>query len=189
MKDGTKNMAVTAVMTAVICMLAPLSIPIGPVPVSLATLAILFTVYILGMKRAVAAVMLYLLIGLAGVPVFSGFSAGPAKLLGPTGGYLIGYIPMAAIAGLVTDRFYKNRIISILGMAAATAVLYAVGTVWLACSAGMSLEAALAAGVIPFIPLDLVKTVAAALIGPLLKTRLETAGLTSLSLSDNRRNS
>ncbi|MBQ7582973.1 MAG: biotin transporter BioY [Lachnospiraceae bacterium] len=188
-KDGTKNMAVTAVMTAVICMLAPLSIPIGPVPVSLATLAILFTVYILGMKRAVAAVMLYLLIGLAGVPVFSGFSAGPAKLLGPTGGYLIGYIPMAAIAGLVTDRFYKNRIISILGMAAATAVLYAVGTVWLACSAGMSLEAALAAGVIPFIPLDLVKTVAAALIGPLLKTRLETAGLTSLSLSDNRRNS
>ena len=178
MNEKTKNMAVIAVMTAVICILAPISIPIGPVPISLGTLAVLLSVYVLGMKRSVIAIVLYLLIGLVGVPVFSGFSGGAAKLAGPTGGYLIGYIPMVLIAGLVIDRYYKNRIISIIGMIAATVVLYAIGTAWLAYSAGMDFPAALAAGVIPFIPLDLVKIVIAALLGPVLKTRLEKAGLT-----------
>ena len=189
MKIKTKDMVMTALMTAVICILAPVSIPVGPVPISLATLAILIAVYVLGMKRALAAVVLYLLIGLAGVPVFSGYSAGPAKLAGPTGGYLIGYIPMVAIAGLIVDRYYKNRIISTAGMIAATAVLYLIGTAWLACSANMSFAAALMAGVIPFIPLDMVKIVIAAILGPVLKARLDRAGeITSPSLSDNRCN-
>ena len=170
-------MTLIAVMTAVMCVLSPISNPLGPVPVSLATLVILLTAYILGMKRAVIAVILYLLIGLAGVPVFSGFSGGIAKLIGPTGGYLIGYIPMVLIAGLIIDRYYRNYLISITGMAAATAVLYAIGTAWLAYSASMTPAAALAAGVIPFIPLDLVKIVIAAVLGPVLRLRLEKAGL------------
>lgn len=179
MNTKTKNMAVTAVMTALICVVAPISIPVGPIPVSLATLALYFTVYILGTKKAVTAVILYLLIGLAGLPVFSGFSAGPAKLMGPTGGYLLGYIPMVLISGLVIERHYRNRLLSAAGMAAATAVLYAIGTGWLAFSAKMTLEAALAAGVVPFIPLDMIKIVIAAILGPVLKSRLETAGLTA----------
>ena len=177
MNEKTKNLVLIAVMAAVICVLAPVSIPIGPVPISLGTLAILITVYVLGMKRALIAVAIYLLIGLAGVPVFSGYSSGPAKLLGPTGGYLIGYIPMVAIAGIIIDKYYKNIIISMLGMIAATAVLYAIGTAWLAYSANMGFSAALAAGVIPFIPLDLGKIVISALAGPVLRSRLEKAGL------------
>lgn len=177
--DKTKNIALTAMMTALICVASPVSVPIGPVPISVATLVIFLAVYILGMKRALIAVMLYLLIGLAGVPVFSGFSAGPAKLLGPTGGYLIGYIPMTLISGLFIDRHYRNRMISVAGMILATAVLYLLGTAWLAYSAGMTFTAALAAGVIPFIPLDLLKTVIAAVLGPVLKTRLEKAGVIS----------
>ena len=189
MSEKTKNMAVTAVMTAVICIIAPFSIPIGPVPVSLATLVILLAVYILGMRRALIAVVLYLLIGLAGVPVFSGFSSGPAKLVGPTGGYLLGYIPMVILAGLVIDRYYRNRLISIAGMAAATALLYALGTAYLAYSTGITFEAALAAGVLPFIPLDAIKIVTAAILGPMIRARVERAGLISLSLSDSRCNS
>lgn len=181
MNNKTRNIALIAMMTALICVASPVSIPIGPVPISLATLVILLSVYILGMKRALIAVTLYLLIGLAGVPVFSGFSAGPAKLLGPTGGYLIGYIPMTFIAGYIIDRHYRNRIISAGGMILATAVLYLMGTVWLAYSAGMTFEAALAAGVIPFIPLDLVKIGIAAVLGPVIKTRLEKAGLVTES--------
>ena len=185
MNTKTKDLVLTAMMTAVICVLSPVSIPIGPVPVSLATLAILLTIYILGMKKALAAILLYLLIGLAGVPVFSGYSAGPAKLLGPTGGYLIGYLPMAAIAGFIIDRYYKNRIISAAGMILATAVLYAIGTAWLSCSASMGFKEALMAGVIPFIPLDLVKIAIAAILGPVIKQRLEKAGQVSVKTSES----
>ena len=96
---------------------------------------------------------------------------------------------MVAIAGLIVDRYYKNRIISAAGMIAATAVLYLIGTAWLAYSANMSFAAALMAGVIPFIPLDMVKIVIAAILGPVLKARLDRAGeITSPSLSDNRCN-
>lgn len=175
MNSKTKNMALIAVMTAVICILGPLSIPIGPVPISLGTLALYLTVYILGMKRSVIATVIYILIGLVGVPVFSGFSAGPAKLAGPTGGYIIGYIPMMIIAGIFVDRHFKNYLLSIAGLILATAILYVIGTVWLAYSAGMTPGAAIAAGVLPFIPLDLVKILIAAFVGPILKTRIDRA--------------
>ncbi|MCR5746662.1 MAG: biotin transporter BioY [Lachnospiraceae bacterium] len=175
MNSKTKNMALIAVMTAVICILGPLSLPIGPVPISLGTLALYLTVYILGAKRSAIAVVTYILIGLVGLPVFSGFCGGPAKLLGPTGGYIIGYIPMVIIAGIFIDKDYKNRIISALGMIAATAVLYLIGTVWLAVSANMTPAGALAAGVLPFIPLDLVKIIIAVFVGPVLRSRIDTA--------------
>ena len=177
MNIKTKNMVLTAVMTAMICVLAPISVPVGPVPISLATLVIFIAVYVLGMKQALAAVLLYLLLGLVGLPVFSGYSAGPAKLLGPTGGYLIGYIPMVAIAGIIIDKHYNNRIISAAGMTAATAALYFCGTAWLAFSADMGFGAAIMAGVVPFIPTDLAKIAVTAIAGPVIKLRLEKAGL------------
>ena len=179
MNDKIKNMTLIAVMTAVMCVLSPISIPLGPVPVSLATLVVLLSTYILGMRRSVIAIILYLLIGLAGVPVFSGFTGGISKLIGPTGGYLTGYIPMVIIAGLVIDRYYRNYLISAIGMIVSTAVLYAIGTAWLAYSASMTPAAAIAAGVIPFIPLDLLKIVIAAVLGPVLRSRLEKTGLIS----------
>ena len=178
-ESGTQKIVLTAVMAAVLCVLAPLSVPIGPVPISLATFVIFITVYVLGMKRGTLAVLIYLLIGLAGVPVFSGYSAGPAKLLGPTGGYLIGYIPMALITGAVIDRFSQKLLPSIGGMVVATVVLYALGTAWLAVSAHMTFGAALAAGVIPFVGLDFLKIVAAALAGPVLKKAMVKAGVAS----------
>ena len=104
-KSKVQMMMLTALMTAVICVLSPFSIPIGPVPVSLSTMAVFLCVYALGLRDGCAAVGLYILLGAFGLPVFSGFSGGIAKLSGPTGGYIIGYLFMAAIGGWFIDRF------------------------------------------------------------------------------------
>ncbi|MGN0708971.1 MAG: biotin transporter BioY [Anaerovoracaceae bacterium] len=172
-----KDMTFIALMTAVICIMGPISIPIGPVPISLTNLALFITIYVLGTKRSMIACGLYLLIGTAGLPVFSGFAGGPQKLVGPTGGYLVGFLAMTLIAGLVIDKFYENRIVCFIGMVAATWVLYVIGTAWLAYSAHMTFQAALAAGVIPFIIEDMVKMAAAAVVGPVLRRRLTEVGV------------
>ena len=128
-KTSTYAMVVTALMAAVTCILAPLSVPIGPVPISLTNFAIYLSLYLLGWKRGTVSYLVYVLIGMVGVPVFSGFTGGMGRLLGPTGGYIVGFIPMALIAGAVIDRF-RNRGIQLAGMIAGTAVCYAFGTVW-----------------------------------------------------------
>lgn len=172
-----KDMVLIAVMTAVICVLGPLSLPIGPVPISLTNFAVLLTIYVLGMKRGTISLLLYILLGLVGLPVFSGFTGGPAKLFGPTGGYIIGFIPMALIAGTVIERNRKSYVRNVIAMVLATLVLYALGTAYLAYSAHMTFGAALAAGVIPFALLDFVKIVICALVGPILFGALQRAGL------------
>ena len=135
-----------------------------------------FSVYVLGMKKGTIAVLLYLLIGLAGVPVFSGFTAGPAKLFGPTGGYLIGFILMALISGYFIDKFPGKYVIQFFGMLLGLFALYALGTFWLAYSAGMTLQAAFAAGVAPFILLDVLKLVLSMALGTQIRHRLGAAG-------------
>ncbi|WP_194610155.1 biotin transporter BioY [Clostridium vitabionis] len=170
-----------AVMAAVICILGPLSIPIGPVPVTLTNFAIYITMYVLGTRDGAIAYLLYMLIGLAGLPVFSGFTGGPAKLLGPTGGYLIGFLPMALIAGAVIVKAGRKPVLSVIGMFAATWVPYLLGTAWLAYSAHMTFGAAFGVGVAPFLVEDFCKMVAAAVVGPLLYSALSSAGLLQVS--------
>lgn len=168
----TTFLTTTAIMTAVMCILGPLSIPIGPVPISLTNLAIYLSLYILGTKRGSASYCLYMLIGLAGLPVFSGFTGGPGKLLGPTGGYLIGFLPMAILIGLFLKRYMDNRILSIIVMELATWIPYLFGSAWLSYQSGISFKEAMTAGVLPFIIVDLIKIVVASVIGPQLHRRL-----------------
>ena len=99
-KLSIQQIAVIGVMTAVICILAPFSIPIGVVPISFTNLAVYIALYVLGVKKGTISYVIYLLIGLVGVPVFSSFTSGPGKLFGPTGGYLIGFAFMALICGI-----------------------------------------------------------------------------------------
>lgn len=174
---STRQIAVIGMMTAVTCILAPFSLPIGPVPISLTNLAIYFSLYVLGAKYGCVSYLIYLLIGFVGVPVFSGFTSGPGKLLGPTGGYLIGFLPMALIAGILIDKFISKRIICLLGMMIGTIVAYAFGTIWLANQAGMDWKAALMAGVIPFIPGDFAKMILAMIAGPQIRKQLVRAEL------------
>lgn len=174
---SVRQLAVIGVMTAVTCILAPFSVPIGPVPISLTNLAIYISLYVLGMKKATMSYLVYLLIGFIGVPVFSGFSSGPQKLFGPTGGYLIGFIPMAIIAGILVDKFTCNKLICFLGMVAGSIVCYGFGTAWLAYQAHMDWKSALFAGVVPFLLGDAAKMLLAAIIGPQIRKQLIRADL------------
>lgn len=176
---NTKHLALTGLMAAVICILGPISlpIPISPVPVSLGFFAVYLTVYILGMKMGSVSVLIYVLLGFVGLPVFTGFSGGIGKVLGPTGGYIIGYLFMAPIMGFFIDKWKTNYVLIILGMVLGTAVCYLFGTLWLAYQGGMSFSAALAAGVIPFIPADIAKLILAVLAGEPVRRRLWKAGI------------
>ena len=173
MRISVQTMVGTALATAVICILSPFTItlPISPVPVSLSIFAIYIAVYAMGMKWGTVATFLYILIGLVGVPVFSGFSGGAGKILGPTGGYLIGYLFVAFLSGLFIDR-WENRALHVAGMFLGTASCYLLGTIWLSKASGLEIKAALAAGVIPFLPADAGKIALAVLIGPKLRRAL-----------------
>lgn len=176
-KSKTYALAMTALAAAVICVISPFAIPVGPISLSLCTL-ILYTVpYILGWKRGAAATLVFLLLGAVGAPVFTGFQGGMGKVLGPTGGYIAGYLPLVIITGLAIKAFPKNRVIQLLGMAAATAVLYILGTIWYMFQSGNPLDVALKWCVIPFIPGDLIKMFIATALGPLLGDRLVKAGI------------
>ncbi|MPQ30148.1 biotin transporter BioY [Clostridium estertheticum] len=177
-KINIHHLTLIGVMAAVICILGPLSLPIGIVPISLTNLAIYFSVYVLGQKRGTLSYIVYLFIGLVGLPVFSGFSGGFTKLFGPTGGYLIGFIFMAFISGIFIGKFSNKIYMCFLGMILGTIVTYIFGTAWLAYQLNMTFNASLAVGVLPFIPGDIVKMVIASLIGPQIKKRLISAGLT-----------
>lgn len=181
MNMKTKELTLTAMMAAVICVLGPLSIPLpfSPVPISLTMIGIYLAVYVVGMAKGTVAYLIYLLLGLAGVPVFSGFTAGPGKLLGPTGGYLIGFMFTALISGFFVDRWSNRRIVCGLGMVLGIAVAYVFGTAWLAVQAGMTFPQALAAGVIPYVPFDLVKIAVVAIVGTEIRKTLIKAGLVS----------
>lgn len=180
MEKNSKNkvypLAMTAVMAAVICVLGPISIPIGPVPISFTNLAIYLSLYILGWKRGTLSYLIYVLIGMVGMPVFSGYAGGFGKLFGPTGGYIIGFIPMALIAGWGIDR-YQNRAVQMAGMMVGTAVCYAFGTAWFCIQAGYAVGAALGLCVFPFIPGDLIKMAVALSVGPMIRSRLGKANL------------
>lgn len=174
----TTQMAATALVTAVICIVSPFTIPIGPIPISLCSLAILLAVYILGTRRACLSVLLYILIGCIGLPVFSGGSGGFAKLAGPTGGYLLGYLFLALISGFFLQLAVRQPLpwlrflIALFGMLLGTAALYFFGTLWFMFLSGNPLQTALSLCVIPFIPLDLVKILLSALIGPVIASRI-----------------
>ena len=161
-----KTMTSVALMTAVLCILSPLSVPIGPVPVSLAVLAVLLCAYALPPLQAGMASFLYLILGLAGLPVFAGYTAGPGRLLGPTGGYIIGFIFLALISSFAIKQSYaptrgkkadhipqvgviiglKGAIIQLAGMLIGMAVLYAFGTAWFVISKNVPAVAGDAAG-------------------------------------------
>ena len=162
--------ALFAAVTAV-CSWISVPLPFTPVPVNLATLAVFISGGLLGPKYGLMAECVYVLCGGFGLPVFAGFRGGPSVLAGPTGGYIIGFIVMAVIAGLVIDNCHKPWV-QLIGMIVGTIVCYLFGTIWFCIVADYTFKAALAVCVIPFIPADLVKMVIAMIIGPMIKKRI-----------------
>lgn len=172
-KTKTYHLTMMGLMTALTCILAPLTIPLpGGVPLSLTNMIICLTVYLLGGKRGTICCGLYLLIGLVGLPVFSGFAGGLGKLAGPTGGYLIGFLFMAMICGLFLHLGKGKLWMYALGMIVGIAVDYAVGSIWFMAVTRMRLMETLIACVFPFIIVDLGKAAAVIVVGPVLKKRV-----------------
>ena len=175
--NHTRFLTLTGLMTALTCIIGPLSLPlpVSPVPITLTNFAVYMAVYVLGRRDGTISCLIYLCLGAAGLPVFSAFSGGLAKLAGPTGGYLIGFFFLALVQGSFMRRFPGKNTAAIAGMIVGTTVCYFFGTLWLAWQMGLSFGAALAAGVIPYLPADGVKIAAAALTGPKLQAAVRKA--------------
>jgi len=172
-----------ALFTALIAVIAPFALNVGPVPISLATLIIYIAAGVLGGYKGTVAVLVYILLGACGVPVFSNWGAGIQKIIGPTGGYIIGYLPLAFLSGLFSDgvQTLKNgsapktfrEFLTIwrfpAGMLLGTVVLYAIGTAWFMYAMDKTLAESLIMCVVPFIPGDAIKIAAATAVSPALK--------------------
>lgn len=173
----TKKITETALMTALICILGPLSIPIGPIPISLTNMAIYFALYAIGTRQGIIAYTVYFLLGMAGLPVFSGFTGGISKVAGPTGGYLVGFFLMALIGGFFIERYYNNVIVSVIGMYTGKLGSATLGVLWLSFSTGITIKAAILSGVVPFLLIDLIKIILVAIVGKDLRIRLIRGGM------------
>jgi biotin transport system substrate-specific component len=144
---------------------AALPLPFTPVPLTGQTFAVLLVGAALGARRGAASLALYAIEGAAGLPVFAGGAAGLARLTGPTGGYLVGFIAAAGLVGWLADRGLERRWrTSVLPFLLGTLVIYAFGVSWLAAFTG--LPAAVQKGLLPFLPGDLIKLALAALVMP-----------------------
>ena len=162
----TNDLTRIALMTAILCILAPISLPlpVSSVALTLATFALYLMAYILKPKQAVIAVGMYLLLGAAGLPVFSGYMAGISRFAAPGGGYLLGYLFLVGISGWFVHRFSALSLL-LLGMFLGTLVMYLLGTLWMAYVTGIPFLAALPAGMLVFLPLDILKILFSAYIG------------------------
>lgn len=173
-----KKMAIVSLMTAILCILSPVSIPIfiSPVPVSLGVLAVYLTAYVLEPVESLISVVLFLLLGIFGLPVFSGYSGGVAKILGPTGGYLVGFLFTVYISSLFI-HLKKGIIFDILGMILGLALCYLLGTIWFSYQQGKGFLASLLLCVVPFLLGDAIKIAVASIIGHEISKRLDKINL------------
>lgn len=173
MSPKVQTLTFIALSTAITCIIGPLSIPIGPVPISLTILAIFISVYAIGLKRSMVSLLLYILIGFVGLPVFSNFKGGFNVLIGPTGGYIVGFIFVVLCTGFAIEHYESKVYMHVIGMAVGTLLCYALGTTWLAFQGHMTFFEALLAGVIPFVWADALKIAIAAIAGPRLRRALK----------------
>jgi biotin transport system substrate-specific component len=151
--------------TALVALCAHISIPLGftPVPITLQPFAVLLLGLVLSPEISFAALTLYLLEGAAGLPVFSPHGLGGiAQLFGPTGGYLLAAPFAAAVAGLVYRDGKRKLLSALAGAALGDLILLAIGTLWLGVLAHTSFSALLSQSVLPFLPSDAAKVIAAA---------------------------
>ena len=163
---------ITALFTAFIAIFSQIIIPLPLIPITGQTLAIGVVATILGKKYGTLSVLLYLIIGAVGVPVFAGMSGGFGKLFGPTGGYLIGFIPTAYVIGLFIEKTklcFRNALIAnLIGMC----ITLLFGTIWLKVSSSLTWSAAITAGVTPFLIVGILKAALASYIAVLVRRRL-----------------
>ena len=165
-----------ALSTALIAVFAQVQVPLpGLVPISLATFAVMMAGLLLGWKYGLLAVAVYVHLGAVGVPVFAGLKGGLGALSGPTGGYIIGYLPYAALAGLpnqkLQDSFWGRCGLLALG----TLACYLLGTAWFVHATGRTAAESMALCVLPFLPGDAAKMLLASFLAPRLRKTIKNS--------------
>ncbi len=168
-KENLKSSVLVSLFCAIIAVSSLITIP-SPVPFTLQALAIFCSLTVLGGKRGLVAVILYIFLGIVGLPVFSGFSGGLGHLLGATGGYILGFILTALIYYMVTKCFGNSTKIKAVGLSLGLIACYATGTLWytaiyLGEISLRGISSTLAICVVPFIIPDIIKITVALLIG------------------------
>ena len=166
-----------AIMCALMCIFGPISVPIGPIPISLTILIICLSIYIIGLRGTLISYLVYLLLGIVGLPVFSGYQGGLSKLAGPTGGYLFGFVFLIFISGLFYERTNHDTKWTIVGMILGIAVDYAFGTAWFILQMHCSLPYAISVCVFPFILFDIGKVIISTILGKAVRKPLSKQGL------------
>ncbi|MEH0022718.1 MAG: biotin transporter BioY [Desulfobacter sp.] len=160
--DHIRLTVYTALFVALIACGAFISIPVGPVPIVLQNMFVLLAGLILGPVWGGAAVGVYLIIGFAGLPVFAGGTAGVGKLFGPTGGYLLAYLPAVFITGAVSRGLKRTFAGDLAALVTGSLIIYAIGVPWLKAVTAMPWPKAIAVGMYPFLIGDALKIIAAA---------------------------
>ena len=172
-----------SLFAALLCVSSYIILPIGPVPVTLQIFFIVLTGAVLGPRMGALSVVIWILLGIFGLPVFAGGKAGPMVLLGPTGGYLPGFVICAWIIGIMTQSQTSSRVRIGAAMVVGMTVAYAIGLIGFMASFAfflqkpMTVQQALAIAVYPFVLFDLAKIFLAAWLTPILWTALQRAGL------------
>ncbi len=159
--SSIRMMAYAAMFAALIAAGAFLAIPIGVVPIVLQNLFVFLAGLLLGKRWGLWSVAIYLLTGAVGLPVFAGGAGGIARFAGPTGGYLIGYLPAVWLIGWISESTRKTPFFQVAAMVAGSVVVYACGVSWLKVVTHMNWPKAMAAGCYPFLPGDALKIAAA----------------------------
>ena len=173
-----KNMCYVGLFTAVIAIMAQISIPMPlGVPMTMQTFAITLAAIILGAKLSTISTLIYILLGAIGLPVLAGFSGGISKFVGPTGGFLISFPIMAFIIGYAVDHRSAFKGAFVIGLIAGTVVNYIVGIAMFCILTQSSVAVGFTACVLPFIPTAIIKAILAALIGFPIRKRLKVMGL------------
>lgn len=176
---STSRLVLAALLCALTAILSQIQLPVPPIPASLSLLGVHLCGALLPPGLSAGALVAYLLLGACGAPVFAGFLSGPSVLLGPTGGYLIGYVLCAALESALIRRFGFSRRVLLLSMAAGTLVCYLLGTAWFMLLYGAGLGGSLSACVVPFLPGDVLKAVFASALALRLHKPLSLLGLSA----------
>lgn len=171
-RNKTLEMTRLALLVAMNCVSAYIIIPLpfSLSPIALQTLIVNLVGFLLPPKQAFITMLIYILVGLIGIPVFTGGTAGPAKLFGPTGGYIFGFMIAVTLIAYLKGKSYSFKRFALVGICIGIPVIYIFGALQLKFLTDMNWEAVVLTGVLPFIPLDIVKCLAAAALAkPVLK--------------------
>jgi biotin transport system substrate-specific component len=162
--EKLRSLVLCSLMAGLMAVGAYIYVPIGPVPIVLTSLFVLLSGLLLGPYYGAASAGLYLFIGAMGLPVFSGGRGGLAHFIGPTGGYLFGYVLSAWATGFIAGRFHRSRAGKVIAVIIGSLFIYALGVPWLKTVTQMTWNKAWMAGMIPFLPGDALKAAAAVLL-------------------------